>query len=508
MDLEDTGPNPAAAIDARGLTKSFGGISALSGVDFTVRPGTVHALVGENGAGKSTALGAIAGRLAVDSGSVTIHGVDGTNASPRATRALGIAAIYQELTIIPSLTAMANVFLGQAVSHAGVLANRRMRERYAAACTRIGVSIPATARAGDLSVADQQMLEIMRALESGARVVLLDEPTASLVQSERDVLLGLMRELRAQGVSMVLVSHNLDEVLGISDDVTVFRNGRVVASRPTGQWDKPALVAAMLGQDGLDLLADHRAPVPVTGPPLLEVRELDVPGTLESVSFSVRAGEVLGVAGLMGSGRTTIMRALAGLEPTASGRLHVDGEPRSWPRSVRSALGLGIALVPEDRKGQGLLLNMSSLENVGISNLGRFTRGGVVRKGLMRKDVAAVASTFAVDTARLDQPVGTLSGGNQQKVLLTRWRMRRPRVFLADEPTRGIDVGAKASILSSLRRFASEGAAVVVVSSELEELTAVADRVVVVSQGRLVQELTAGSTGIPVADMLSAAFSS
>ncbi|MDT3444924.1 MULTISPECIES: sugar ABC transporter ATP-binding protein [unclassified Pseudofrankia] len=499
-------PTKDIIISAADLGKMFGGIAALAGANLTVRGGTIHALVGENGAGKSTVLGAIAGRLWVDSGKILLDGHDVTRITPRAARKLGVAAIYQELTIISTLTACANVYLGQTPARGGVVLQGAVRTRFEALCRRVGVSIPADARAGDLSVADQQMLEIMRALESGARIILLDEPTASLVQAERENLFRIMRELRSDGVTMVLVSHNLGEVLAICDEITVFRNGATVATGPVGEWTRDRLLGAMLGQAAPDLLASHRTGEPVGDVEMVRIDDLHVPGVLDGISIRACRGEILGVAGLVGSGRTTLLRAIAGLEPTATGELTVDGSHTHWPTTVRRALHLGIALIPEDRKVQGLLLHMSSRENVGISSLRRYSRWGFVRRRKMSREVGDLVTVYSLDPSRIEQPVRNLSGGNQQKVLLARWQLTRPKVLLADEPTRGIDVGAKASVLESLRAFANDGATVIVVSSELEELTVLADRVVVLSGGRLVGEIDAGPEGVSVDRMLAAAF--
>jgi ABC-type sugar transport system ATPase subunit len=505
--IENDQSSDDVLVSASDLYKTFGGIKALTGASLTVHAGTIHALVGENGAGKSTALGAIAGRLSVDYGQIMIGGQDTTGITPRAARSLGVAAIYQELTIAPTLTACANVYLGQTPARRGFIARRSMRNQYQAACARVGVSIPADARGSSLSVADQQMLEIMRALESGARLILLDEPTTSLVHHERENLFRLMRELRNAGVTMVLVSHNLAEVLTISDEVTVFRNGATVATGAANQWSRGSLIAAMLGQAAPDLLASHRATEPVGQEALVRIEDLSVPGVLDGISMQANRGEIVGVAGLVGSGRTTLLRAIAGLEPTAQGSLAINGVPTHWPTSPRRAISLGFALVPEDRKGQGLLLRMSVRQNVGISNLGDFSRFGLVRRKQMRREVASVLRTYAVDPIRMEQPVGTFSGGNQQKVLLARCKMMNPTVLLADEPTRGIDVGAKAAILESLRAFANDGATVIVVSSDLEELTVLADRVVVLEGGKLVAELRAGSeAGVSSDLMLAKAF--
>jgi ABC-type sugar transport system ATPase subunit len=507
MTVTDTAHAPYL-IEATDLTKRFGGIAALRGAHIKVRPGSIHALVGENGAGKSTALGAIAGRLHIDSGSISIAGSDSTRLKPRAARALGLAAIYQELTIVPAMPAYANVFLGHTPTRYGVLDQATMRRRFRELCDWVGVSIPPDERARNLSVADQQMLEIMRALRSGARIILFDEPTSSLAQAERDTLFRIMRDLRADGVTMVIVSHNLNEVLAISDDITVFRNGQTVRSGPVADWSRESLLSAMLGKSAPDLLGSHRAGKPVdnTTQPLVDVRGLNVPGILRNISIAARPGEIFGVAGLVGSGRTTLLRALAGLDSSARGGLVIDGVTTPWPTTARRARRLGIALIPEDRKGQGLLMHRSSRDNIGISNLNAYSAAGFVRRRKMKPDIQRVAEMFALNVERLDQPVRVLSGGNQQKALLARWQLAGPRILLADEPTRGIDVGAKAAILTSLRNFADAGATVIVVSSEFEELTVLADRVAVLAHGRLVETFDSGSAGVSADRMLAAAF--
>jgi rhamnose transport system ATP-binding protein len=504
---EVTTLQPDVIIKATNMHMTFGGTAALDGANISVRRGTIHGLVGENGAGKSTALGAIVGRLQIDFGEIEIEGREMSRSSARAIRGMGVVAIYQELMTVPGLSACANVYLGQTPSHGGFLAQSEMRTRFELLCKDVGLSIPAGARAGDLSVADQQMLEIMRALESGARIILLDEPTTSLVQSERETLFRIMRDLRKAGqTTMVLVSHNLPEVLDICDEITVMRNGVTAAAAPVGEWSRERLIASMLGDAAPTMLASHRSTASTCNEELLCVDGLNVPGMLDDVSFRACSGEILGVAGLVGSGRTTLLRALAGLEPSARGKIAVDGVGTSWPRSVRRALRLGIALVPEDRKRQGLILQMSGQENIAICNLRHFSRWGFVRNQKMKREIGDTAKLFALDKSRLSQPVQNLSGGNQQKVLLARWQMKGPKILLADEPTKGIDVGAKESVMTSLRSFADNGATVIVVSSDLEELTTLADRVIVIAAGRLMTELEGGAEGVSVDRMLSAAF--
>ncbi|GAB3069866.1 sugar ABC transporter ATP-binding protein [Nocardioides zeae] len=532
-------PTRAAAIRTHGIGRTFGAAVALADIDVTITAGTVHALVGQNGAGKSTLLGILAGRIEPTSGTFEVFGEHVSIGSPRAARAAGIAAIYQELTIIPQLTAMANVFVARPRSRAGLLDERAMRRRYDELSARLGVHVPPDAIARDLSVAQQQLLEIMRALDAEARVIFFDEPTAPLGPSEREALFALMRDLREQGVTMVFVSHALDEVLSISDDVTVFRDGRLRASRPTSTWTKQSLVDEMLGRSAEIALAEvaattveavtgaadaplvpaaprraadaaPRAVATSTAEPGLRVRDLFVSGSSEGVSFEVRGGEMVGIGGLVGAGRSSVLRALAGLDRRARGELWIDGRQVPWPRSVRQALRHGIALLPEDRKGQGLVLGMSAMENVTLSDLGAVATASVVSMRRMRRAAGESAAGYGFDVRRLDEPARNLSGGNQQKLLLARWGHRRPRFLLADEPTRGIDVGAKAEILATLQGLAADGMGVLLVSSELEEVATSCTRVFVMSGGRVVADqpidLATRSVEDTVADILYAAF--
>jgi ABC-type sugar transport system ATPase subunit len=500
-------PSPAAelAVEGVAIEKRYGPTRALKSVNVAVRAGVVHALVGENGAGKSTFLGTVAGRVTPSAGTMRILGRPHVFGNPRHARALGIAAIYQELTIVPAMSTQENVFLGQTPARMGVISAAQMRQRFVDLCERLRVHIPADRPAGRLSVADQQMLEIMRGVESHARVLLFDEPTTSLAPPERESLFRIMRELRLEGVTMMIVSHNLDEVLEIADEVTVFREGAVAASGPTEQWTKASLVRAMIGHD-LKPAAPRALRSPAAGPPLLSARGVTIAGAIEGVDIQVGAGEVVGVGGLVGSGRTSLLRALSGLEPQSSGELMIEGQPKPWPRTPRTALGYGIALVPEDRKGQGLVLGMSVASNMTMASMEKVSRAGVLSSLAMKNSSLSVARDFGLAERHLLSTVRNLSGGNQQKALLGKWRLKTPRVLLVDEPTRGIDIGAKEEILATLKRMALQGLAVVIVSSELEEVVEISDRVVVLSAGRRVAELTASDVPVRVQDILNAAF--
>jgi ABC-type sugar transport system ATPase subunit len=507
------------------VTKRYGATEALKGIDLEIRAGTVHALVGENGAGKSTALGVIAGRISPSGGRVELFGDEIPYGRPRALRSAGVAAVYQELTIAPLLSVEANVFLGQPDARLGFLKGRDMRKRYLELCKALGVAPqPRGTHAGRLSVADQQLLEIMRALVRNCRVILFDEPTASLAVPEREALYGLMRRLRERGITLVFVSHNLEEVLMLADAITVFREGRRMRTAPRAEWSKASLVGAMLGDTGdariseglLDRTQPQAEPTAAAapratgpadaGPPLLKAEGVTVPGAIEDIWLEVRRGEILGVAGLVGSGRTTLLRALAGAESKARGRLWIEGEELAWPRSVRSARKAGTALLPEDRKTEGLALAMASMDNVVLGDLQKSSRLGLLSRRRTERAAAAACEGVGFSRSRLSTPAMQLSGGNQQKLLLARWRHSPPKVLLADEPTRGVDIGAKAEIVEVLEEMAANGMAIIVVASELEELVALSHRVIVLSEGRVVAGLDRNDRQITVAEILHSAF--
>lgn len=496
----------SGSVTLENVGRDFGTVQAVKSVTISFKPCEIHALVGENGAGKSTLLGILAGRVAPTRGTVTVFGEQLHGGNPREAKSAGVMAIYQELTMIPARAAYENVFLGQELHSAGRADDRAMKKRFRALCQEFGVSIRSDDRTDSLSVADQQLLEIMRALQSGAKVVLFDEPTAALADQERQKLFKLMDRLRSNGTAIGFVSHNLDEVLQISDHVSVFREGEMVASRPAIEWSKTALVRAMLGRELSSTIA-HRPARPATEPrPVMKVSGLAVAGVLYPNDLTINAGEVLGVAGLVGSGRTSLLRALAGLE-RANGRIETDTGSHAAPRTARRARDLGVALVPEDRKRQGLVLRQSSALNVVLGDLGAVSKLGFISNRKMMAAAKECTIGYGFDPRRLGAPAAVLSGGNQQKLLLGRWRHAQPKILLADEPTRGIDLGAKSDILGALRQTAAEdGLAVVIVSSELEELLAVADRILVMRDGRIVAEHDNHGGSLGVEDLLRDAF--
>ena len=473
--------DPPAAVIVRGLSKAFPGAQALKNVDFELRADEVHGLVGENGAGKSTLIKILTGAYGPDSGTVEIFGQRIAARDPRAQQRAGVAAIYQELTIIPEMSAASNVFLGRPKARGPFISRRAMDRRFRELAGQLGVDINPRALAGTLSVANQQELEIMRALEADHRILIMDEPTASLGPHERQRLYEIVRSLRQAGTPVIYISHDLDEVLDLCDRISVMRDGENVATEPASAWTKKSLVSAMLG-------AALREPAPHRPSPraeeVLRAEGISVPGLVHDISFTLHTGEILGVAGLVGAGRTELLRALVGAQPGATGGLVMAGKAQALPRSIRRALALGIALAPEDRKAQGLVLTLNGFANITLTDMRAVANGPILNQRRRKTAAEAIANALAFDPRRLAAPAETLSGGNQQKLVVAKWLHRKPRVLLMDEPTRGIDVGAKGEMFAVMRRLADEGMAIVMVSSELEEVLQVADRVLVLAKGR------------------------
>jgi ABC-type sugar transport system ATPase subunit len=477
----------APALAARSVWMRFGRTVAVRDVSLTVAPGVIHGLVGENGAGKSTFLGIVAGRLRPSAGQVEIGGHEVPSGNPRAARARGLAVIYQEMSLVPAADAVANVFLGHEVTRGGALARKVMEGRFAELCERLKIRIPRRKPVRELSVGDQQMVEIMRALNGEASLILLDEPTSALERGERERLFATLKDLRAENVTSVFVSHDLDDVLDLADDVTVFRNGESVAAKPVGEWTKPTVVEAMLGRSVERAMTQIRPQAAAVDAPGISVQGLGTPAKLRDLSFEVRSGEILGLGGLTGSGRSSMLRALGGAQQNGvSGVMTIGGRERALPRSPAEAIKLGIGLIPEDRQRAGLALGMTALENIVLAEL---SGGGTFLRGRERRRASQAAARAGFDQSRLDSPARDLSGGNQQKLLLARWVNVDLSLLLADEPTRGVDIGAKADILKTLRTLADDGMAIIIASSDLEDLEAVADRVLVLSRGRQVAEL-------------------
>jgi ABC-type sugar transport system ATPase subunit len=473
-------------LSVRGLGKAWPGVRALDAVDLDLQAGEIHALVGENGAGKSTLIKALAGALVPDTGTVLIQGQPLPFGDPLAARRLGVGVIYQELTLVPQLSAAANVFLGREAG-ALLLDLREMDRRAQEVLDSLGGHVPARARARSLSVAQQQVVEIARALLERSRVLILDEPTSALTGEESGRLFGVLRDLREQGLAILYISHRLEEVFALADRVTVLRDGRKVAEGPAGAFDRSSLIRAMVGRD----LADEFPPRTTrAGEPLLEVRGLTCPGLFMDVSLTVRGGEIVGLAGLVGAGRTSLGLALSGAL-SASGDVILEGQTLHLS-SPRAALAAGIAYVTEDRKRLGLFPRMSAGANITVTHLRDLCRAGVIDGGREQEAAARAARDFDLRGAGLLAAAGTLSGGNQQKLLLARYLLGRCRVLILDEPTRGIDVGAKAEIYGLMNRLTEQGLGILMISSELPEVLALSDRVVVLHEGRAAGALQRG----------------
>ncbi|WP_239479446.1 sugar ABC transporter ATP-binding protein [Lichenicola cladoniae] len=462
-----------------GISKLFGGIRALDDVSFRVRPGEVHALLGENGAGKSTLMKILAGAHQATTGEIRIGGERVTIASPHVSRALGIGIIYQELALAPDLTVAENIFLGALPR---LVNARALRARARALLDDLGFAIDPGAIVGDLPLAFQQAVEIAKAMSRQVRILILDEPTAVLAPPEVERLLDVVKGLSRRGVSVVYISHRLDEIFRISDQITVLKDGRTVGTYPIADMDEHRLISLMVGREASQLFPKVARS---KGEELLRVERLYASGLVRDVSFTLHAGEVLGVAGLIGSGRTELARAIFGADRLESGSVSVAGR-KVTIRSPRQGVAAGIGLVPEDRKGQGLVLALPIRQNVTFTMLPRFTnRLGMLRRGAERTAVDDIARRTTIRARNLDMPVSSLSGGNQQKVVLAKWLDAGCRIVILDEPTRGVDVGARAEIYQLIETMASSGLGVILISSDLLEVIGASDRLLVMSGGRI-----------------------
>ena len=490
----DPPQTPAPVLDVSGVSKSFAGVQALRGVDFRLRAGEVHALIGENGAGKSTLIKVVTGVHRPDAGSMRLAGQEFAFHSPLEAQAAGISTIYQEVNLVPLMSVARNLFLGREPRRFGLIDERRMHREAAATLARYGVRGDVRRPLHTLGLGAQQMVALARAVGIDARVVIMDEPTSSLEPREVDTLFGVIDELRAQGIAVVYVSHRLEELYRICDRVTVLRDGEVVHTGAMAELDRLRLVSLMLGREMAEVSregatafdgAEHTRD---TGEPVLSARGLTVRHRLHGVDLDVRAGEVLGLGGLLGSGRSETVKAIVGALPGDAGTVSVDGTELRR-RSPAAAIRAGVVMLPEDRKVEGIVPSLSVRENIVLAALPRLSRGGVVSTAKQDAVVRLFMDRLRIKASSPEQKVSDLSGGNQQKVLLARWLCMNPRVLLLDEPTRGIDVGAKAEVQGLIEELAAEGMAVVLISSELEELIEGSDRVLVLKEGRMVGHL-------------------
>lgn len=482
-------PMPAPVLEARGIRKAFPGVQALADAGLAIRPGRLNALLGENGAGKSTLMNILAGVFPPDAGNLLLDGRPVSFRSPREARDAGISIIFQELNLVGGLSVAENIFLGSPpLTRQGFIDRARMHRDAARILAELQLDIDPALPVERLKVGGQQMVEIAKAISFDARVLILDEPTSALTEREVEALFTTIHRLKARGVGMVYITHRLDELPAIADDVTIFRDGVLVHEAEFQAGDRGDYVRRMVGRDlGL---GPARTSAP-SGPTVLEVEDVSLPRRgggqplLDRVSLSVRAGEVVGLFGLMGAGRTELLETIYGLHAhSRSGRIRMAGSPLAI-RSPAEALAAGIALAPEDRKTDGLVLGQSVAWNLSLASLDRVLRRGLLSRGAERGRAMAAIADLGIKTPSPDQAVGTLSGGNQQKVVLAKGLATEPRLLLLDEPTRGIDIGAKREIYGLIEAWARDGMAILVASSELPELLAIADRILVLAEGRL-----------------------
>jgi ribose transport system ATP-binding protein len=466
-------------LELRHIDKSFPGVAALRDVSLSVSRGKAHALIGENGAGKSTLLKILAGNQPPDNGEVIIDGAAVRLDTPKAARLAGIAMIHQELQLVPHMSVAQNMFLGIApVRHGFVTDRAGMEERSRAALAELHADIDVRRRIVDLSIAQRQLVEIARALLGNARIIAMDEPTSALTDKEFEALESLIGRIRARGVAVIYVSHKLEELARVCETATILRDGRVIAEIKMAERTQGEIIALMVGRSLEFRKAGRRTP----GGVVLEARGLSWKGRVRDVSVSVRRGEVLGIAGLVGAGRTEFIRLLAGVERPDAGSILMDGSPVAF-RTRAAAARLGIGLVPEDRKKEGIVPLRTILANVSLPILGRLARLGVLPQAQMRAKASEFLKRVALRPMQVDREIRNFSGGNQQKAIIARWLMADCKVFLLDEPTRGIDVGAKQEIYDLIDALADAGKAVVVVSSELPEIIRLSDRVMVICEG-------------------------
>jgi ABC-type sugar transport system ATPase subunit len=480
------------ALRMQGISKRFGPVQALCDVSLTVRTGSVHALVGENGAGKSTLMKILAGVYQPDAGAIEIHGQPQVLLNPAQAIAVGVSMIYQELDLAEHLTVAENIFLGAeprgplpwTVSHHEMFAQtRKLAERY-------NFDMSPAARVEDLSTGDCQVVEILKALRRNASIIVMDEPTSSLSERETVRLFGIVRQLRERGLSIVYISHRLEEIVELADEVSVLRDGQLVHSEPITKLDIAKIVHHMVGRELHDFFPERRVSV---GQTLVAVSDLSSAAGVSDISFEVRRGEIVGMAGLVGAGRTEVARAIFGVDKRDTGRVVVDGRELNI-ESPRDAIASGIALLTEDRKRTGLCLQLPCSWNITLPNLREIGMDRLIRPAQETRVAEEAGTRIAVKWASPDAPTDSLSGGNQQKLLVARWLLANSTFMIFDEPTRGIDVGAKTEVYSLLNTLAEQGKAILFISSELPELFGIADRILVMRRGRLVGNLVAKET--------------
>lgn len=475
------------------IVKRFGGAQALASASLAIRRGTVHGLVGQNGAGKSTLIKLLAGLHVADEGTIEIEGKAYDRLTPHLNEELGIHFIHQDRLLVPTFTVGEALFLGRETRRAGTpfLDRRAMQKRAGEILANyFGITLPKNALIGELSTAEKQIVQITRALLHQPKVLVFDEPTAALVRREAEILFRLIRRLRDEGVTIIYISHYLNEIEELCDHVTVLRNGRDVASLPTSETSAKAIAGLMIERDIAEMFPKRRVEL---GEAILNIRGLSAPNRFDDVSFSLRRGEVLGITGLLGSGAKDLIRTLFGLEQAASGEIEIEGRT-AWPGDPAKAVDRRLALVPEDRRGHGVGLDLSVTENITLPSLARYSRFGFLNRKRERSDTEDLIERLQIKTAGRDALVRTLSGGNQQKVAIAKWLSRQSEIYLLDEPTVGVDIGSKVEIYTLIGELAARGAGVIVLSSDLPELVGITDRILVFFRGRLIRELDSSKT--------------
>jgi rhamnose transport system ATP-binding protein len=476
-----------ALLEVHDVTKSFGAVAAVQGVSFSLLGGEAHALVGENGAGKSTIVKMLAGVHRPDTGMLRAGGADVDFAGPADAKAAGIAVIYQEPTLFPDLSVAENIAMGnQPLTRLRQIDRRAMNANAERLFTRLGVHIDPARPARGLSIADQQLVEIAKALSSEARILIMDEPTAALSGVEVARLFAVVRSLRDEGAAIMFISHRFEEITALCERVTIMRDGKLVATELVADLSVDDMIRRMVGRDLSALFPKQDVEA---GAVVLEVEGLSRAGVFKDITFSVRAGEIVALAGLVGAGRSEVMQAVFGVDKYDAGSVEFLGK-RLRPGSPQAAMAAGMALVPEDRRQQGLIMELSVERNVTLPRSRALSRLGVLFGGAERREAASWTQRLQTKLRRLSDPVGTLSGGNQQKVVLAKWLATGPKLLILDEPTRGIDVGTKAEVHRLMSSLAAEGMAIVMVSSELPEVLGMADRIVVLREGRIAAQLT------------------
>jgi inositol transport system ATP-binding protein len=479
--------NNGYILELNGITKEFPGVKALDNIQLKVRPGTVHALMGENGAGKSTLMKIIFGIYTPDAGTISFKGQTIKINGSKDALNLGISMIHQELSPVPHMTVAENIYLGREPTNAfGWINSKKMEKDAKQLFESLKMNIDPTAKMIDLSIANMQMVEIATAVSHKADLIIMDEPTSAISETEVERLFQIVRTLKEQGVTIIYISHKMDEIFRISDEITVFRDGQYIGTREASALTQDMLIQMMVGREIKQIFHKEDAEISDVA---LSVRNLTKNGKFQDISFEVRAGEILGIAGLMGSGRTEVIQSIFGIDPPDSGEIHIKGK-KVRIRSPRDAIRHKIGLLTEDRKITGAFLPLSVKDNMIISSIDNFIGKGFVKRKLVNDTCAAFVERLNVKTPSLNQVIMNLSGGNQQKVLMARWLLNNPDILILDEPTRGIDVGAKSEIHKLMSRLAQTGKAIIMISSELPEVLGMSDRIIVMHEGNLKGELS------------------